>query len=54
MATTGYLYHTLGLTRYCHERTEFRKGAIYYHVRKKGEARRCAHCIVVPDGFMWS
>lgn len=44
MATTSYLYHTLGLTRYCHERTEFLGGAVYYHVRKKREARRCAHC----------
>ena len=25
MATTGYLYHTLGLTHYHHERTEFRR-----------------------------
>ncbi len=44
MATTSYLYHTLGLTGYHHERTEFREGAVYYHVRKKREARRCAHC----------
>jgi len=44
MATTSYLYHTLGLTRYSHERTEFLEGAVYYHVRKRKEARRCAHC----------
>ena len=44
MATTSYLYHTLALTRYPHERTEYRGGPVYYHVRKKREARRCAHC----------
>lgn len=44
MATTSYLYHTLGLTSYHHEKTEFREGAVYYHVSKKKEARRCAHC----------
>ena len=44
MATTSYLYHTLGLTSYHLEKTEFREGAVYYHVRKKREARRCAHC----------
>jgi len=44
MATASYLYHTLGLTRYSHERTEFLEGAVYYHVRKRKEARQCAHC----------
>lgn len=44
MATTSYLYHTLGLTSYHHEKTEFREGADYYHVSKKKEAWRCAHC----------
>lgn len=44
MATTSYLYHTLGLTHYHHEKTEFLRGAVYYHVSKKREARRCAHC----------
>ena len=44
MAMTSYLYHTLGLTSYHLEKTEFREGAVYYHVRKKREARRCAHC----------
>ncbi|MEI9479526.1 MAG: hypothetical protein WCO26_23550 [Deltaproteobacteria bacterium] len=44
MATTSYLYHTLGLTRYLHQRTEYRNGAVYYHVEKKKDARRCGRC----------
>jgi len=44
MATTSYLYHTLALTRYRHEKTEYRGGSVYHHVRKKAEARQCAHC----------
>ena len=44
MATTSYLYHTLGLTRYILERTEYRDGSVYYHISKKKEARRCAYC----------
>ncbi len=44
MATTSYLYHTLGLRHYYHEKTEFLGGNVYYHVHKKKEARRCAHC----------
>jgi len=44
MATTSYLYHTLALTRYRHERTEYRSGSVYHHVSKKAEARQCAHC----------
>lgn len=55
MATTSYyLYHTLGLTSYHHEKTEFREGAVYYHVSKKKEARRALcqpHEIINPlDG----
>jgi len=44
MATTSYLYHALGLVRYQHLRTEYRRGAIYYHVIRKRDERRCAHC----------
>ena len=39
MATTSYLYHTLGLPSYHLEKTELREGAVCYHVRKKREAR---------------
>ena len=44
MATTSYLYHTLGLKGYRQERTEYRDGSVYHHVSKEAEARRCAHC----------
>lgn len=44
MATTSYLYHTLGLTRYHLRRTEYRQGVVYYHVEKCRDARRCARC----------
>jgi len=57
MATTSYLYHALGLVRYQHLRTEFRGGAIYYHVSQKREERTCAGCgarwneLVMQGGF---
>lgn len=44
MATTSYLYHAFGLTRYHHLKTEFRGGAIYLHVMKKKDERTCAGC----------
>ena len=44
MATTSYLYHTLGLTRYHLRRTEYRQGAVYYHVEKRKDTRRCSRC----------
>jgi transposase len=44
MATTSYLYHALGLVRYQHMRTEYRGGAIYYHIIRKRDERRCAGC----------
>lgn len=44
MATTSYLYHTLALKCYQLERTEYREGAVYYHVRRKSKERQCAHC----------
>ena len=44
MATTSYLYHTLGLIRYHHLRTKYEQGAVYYHVTKKPEERICANC----------
>lgn len=57
MATTSYLYHALGLVRYQHLRTEYRGGAIYYHVKRKREERTCAGCgagwneLVMQGGF---
>jgi transposase len=44
MATTSYLYHSLGLMRYQHLRTEYHGGAISYHVMRKREERKCAGC----------
>ena len=44
MATTSYLYHAMGLTRYHHLKTEYRGGAIYHHVIKKKDERVCAGC----------
>jgi transposase len=44
MATTSYLYHTLALKCYQLERTEYREGAVYYHVSRKKKERQCAHC----------
>ncbi len=44
MATTSYLYHTLGLMRYQHLSTKYHQGAVYYHVTKKQEERFCMAC----------
>jgi transposase len=44
MATTSYLYHTLGLMRYHHLNTKYNHGAVYHHVTKKREERTCANC----------
>jgi len=60
MATTSYLYHALGLVRYQHLSTQYRGGAIYYHVSRKREERRCAGCgarwyeLVMQGGFQRS
>ena len=42
MATTSYLYHTLGLTRYHHLSTKYHQGAVYYDVTKKRIERSCS------------
>ena len=42
MATTSYIYHTLGLVRYNHLNTKYHQGAVYYHVTKKREERICS------------
>jgi len=44
MATTSFLYHTLGLVGYQHLRTEFREGKVYHHVELHPHRRRCRHC----------
>jgi transposase len=44
MATTSYLYHTMGLTNYEHKRTEFFQGTIFHHVRLKNMERTCRGC----------
>ena len=44
MATTSYLYHTLGLKNYRHLRTEYRHGTVLHHVRRKNTERFCRGC----------
>jgi hypothetical protein len=47
MATTSYLYHTMGLKNYRHLRTEYRQGTVFHHVRLKNTKRMCR---AVPVG----
>jgi len=44
MATTSFLYHALGLKGYKHLRTEYHDGAIFYHVERVREKRKCSNC----------
>jgi transposase len=44
MATTSFLYHTLGLRGYRHLKTEFRDGAVFHHVARQERFRACANC----------
>jgi len=44
MATTSYLYHTMGLKNYRHLRTEYRQGKVFHHVRLKNTKRMCRGC----------
>jgi transposase len=44
MATTSFIYHTLGLAHYKHLKTEYRNGAVYHHVKRKDDERYCAGC----------
>lgn len=44
MATTSYLYHTMGLKNYRHLRTEYRQGTVFHHVRLKNTKRMCRGC----------
>lgn len=44
MATTSYLYHSMGMKNYRHLRTEYRQGMIFHHVRLKNTKRVCRGC----------
>jgi len=44
MATTSFLYHTLGLRGYQHLRTDYRGGAVYQHVELRFDRRTCRGC----------
>ena len=44
MATTSFVYHTLGLRGYRHLRTEYKGGVVVHHVELSGEKRRCRGC----------
>jgi len=44
MATTSFLYHTLGVKGYRHLRTEYVGGVIRHHVRLRRFKRRCRGC----------
>jgi transposase len=42
--STSLLYHALGLKTYEYLRTEYRNGAIFFHIKKKAGAQCCAVC----------
>lgn len=44
MATTSFLYHTLGLVGYRHLRTQYAGGAVIHHVERAPHKRRCRGC----------
>jgi len=44
MATTSFLYHTLGLRGYRHLRTEYEGGTVAHHVELVLHKRRCRGC----------
>ena len=44
MATTSFLYHTLGLRGYQHLRTDYRGGAVFHHVELRFDRRTCRRC----------
>jgi transposase len=44
MATTSYLYHTMGLKHYEHRCTEYLHGSVFHHVRLKNTERTCRGC----------
>jgi len=44
MATTSYLYHTMGLKNYRQMRTEYCQGTVLHHVRLRNTKRTCRGC----------
>lgn len=44
MATTSFLYHTLGLAGYVHCRTDFVHGWVYHHIELAPHKRTCRNC----------
>jgi len=44
MATTSFIYHSMGLQGYEHFRTEYKEGKIYHHIRLPMERRKCRGC----------
>jgi len=53
MATTSYLYHTMGLKNYRHLRTEYRQGKVFHHVRLKNTKRMCRGCFGVGPSYLF-
>jgi len=44
MATTSFLYHTMGLKGYKHLRTEYRCGIVLHHIKLRNTERTCRGC----------
>lgn len=44
MATTSYLYHTMGLKNYRQMHTEYCQGTVFHHVRLRNTKRTCRGC----------
>ena len=42
--STSLLYHAFGFKTYKHISTKYRHGIIYFHVKKKNDARHCTKC----------
>lgn len=44
MATTSFLYHTMGVKGYRYIRCEFSGGVVRHHIRRPRKRRRCSEC----------
>ena len=44
MATTSFIYHTLGLRGYWLTHTNYLNGCVYFHVERKRQKRQCRGC----------
>ncbi len=42
--STSLMYHAFGATTYDYLKTEYKQGAIYFHLRKKRHHQRCVAC----------